>query len=290
MKNIFNNNARRTSWCFIILATIFFIGCEEAFQFDLPEANSIADEVPPSASFAYAADATDFTVINFNNLSSEATTFEWDFGGGNTSAEMDPTYTFAGEGTYPVTLTASDALGATSTTTVDVVVAPGPFQPIIIEPGFEDNTLPSGSGDGRDSWRNNALGGVIQITGSPVTFGTQGAKLPSDQTRIGYQEFVVEKDATYDIGFWYTMLNNSTDPFVTVSVLGVSSTGPYASRQEAIDGTIASITVNNTDDPGTYLESKLTFDSGDNDLVAIFFYNGPVEAFTQCRGISLGFW
>ena len=58
------------------------------------------------------------------------------------------------------------------------MVVEGPFQPIILEAGFEDDTLPEGGGDGRDSWRNSDLGGVIQITGSPVTFGDQGAKLP----------------------------------------------------------------------------------------------------------------
>ena len=79
---------------------------------------------------------------------------------------------------YPVTLTASDGRGETDVITMQVQVVEGPFQPIIQEPGFEDKTLPDGSGDGRDSWRTS-IGGVIQITGSPVTFGDQGAKLPS---------------------------------------------------------------------------------------------------------------
>jgi len=272
-----------------VLCLCFTVSCDDLYEYDLPETNSMTDENPPAASFAYAADPSDFTVVNFNNLSTEATTFLWDFGGGDTSSDKDPVHTFsAGEGTYPVTLTASDALGASSVITIDVVVAPGPYQPFLVEPGFEDNTLPSGSGDGRDSWRNSTLGGVIQITGSPVTFGDQGAKMPASQDRIGYQEFIVEKNSTYDLGFYYTMLSNSADPSLTVAILGVSTSGPYASREEAIAGTIASVTVNDDTDPDVYLESGLTFDSGENDLVAVFFYNGPVEARLDNFTIDIG--
>jgi PKD repeat protein len=173
--NIYNFRKTRFLVGFFIVSLI--VGC--TLRDDLPKANSKADTVPPEANFSYASSQEDFRTIIFTNLSNEATIFAWDFGGGNTSNEVDPTFTFEdGEGTYPVTLTASDALGAVSTTTIDVIVVEGPFQPIILEPGFEDNTLPGGGGDGRDSWRNSDLGGVIQITGSPVTFGDQGAKLP----------------------------------------------------------------------------------------------------------------
>jgi PKD repeat protein len=269
---------------------IFIVGCEKAFEVDLPGANSKEDTIFPNANFSYASTLEDFKTIKFTNLSTEALAFEWDFGGGNTSNEQDPTFTFAaGEGTYPVTLIARDGNGVTGTVTKDVIVVEGPFQPIIQEPGFEDGTLPDGSGDGRDSWRNNDLGGVIQITGSPVMFGSQGAKLPNDQTRIGYQEITVEPNTNYDIRFWYTMLDDDpTDPFITVSVLGVTEFGPFANREEAFNGTIASITVNDTSDPSTYVEAKLSFNSGDNNVVAIFFFNGPVEARLDNFSIEVG--
>ena len=40
--------------------------------------------------------------------------------------------------------------------------------PMVSEGGFEDNTLADGTGDGRDSWKNSALGGTIQITSGPL--------------------------------------------------------------------------------------------------------------------------
>ncbi len=275
--------------CFsLAVLAIAFNSCQKAFEFDLPEANSIPDTNLPKANFSYASTAEDFKTVKFNNLSFESTTFAWDFGGGATSSEQDPVYTFeAGEGTYPVTLTASDGRGETDVITMQVQVVEGPFQPIIQEPGFEDKTLPDGSGDGRDSWRTS-IGGVIQITGSPVTFGDQGAKLPADQSRVGYQEIVVETETNYDLRFWYTMLQGSSDPFVTVAIVGVTENGPITTREEAAAGTIASVTVNNTDDPLEYLEQKLSFNSGANDKVGIYFFNGPVEARLDNFSIEVG--
>ncbi len=268
---------------------LFLISCQKAFDYELPDANSKPDTIFPSANFSYASTLEDFKTIKFSNLSFESTTYLWDFGGGNTSSEQDPTFTFdAGEGTYPVTLTASDARGVSDMITIDVMVVEGPFQPIILEPGFEDGTLPDGSGDGRDSWRKSELGGVIQITGDPVTFGDQGAKLPADQTRIGYQEITVETNTNYDLRFWYTMLDDSSDPWLTVSIVGVTEFGPITTPQEALDGTISSVTVNDTSEPAVYVEQKLSFNSGDNNTVAIYFYNGPVEARLDDFSIEVG--
>lgn len=280
---------RRAMRLFLCFSLVFlFNGCEK-FEFELPESNSIPDTIFPTANFSYASTLEDFKTVKFTNLSAESIYYEWDFGGGNTSSEKDPIFTFEqGEGTYPVTLTASDANGESGTVTIEVMVVEGPFQPIILEPGFEDNTLPDGSGDGRDSWRKSELGGVIQITGSPVQFGSQGAKLPNDESRIGYQEITVEPNTNYDLRFWYTMLDNSPDPFVTVSILGVTQFGPFESREATADGTIASVTVNDTADPDTYLEQKLSFNSGDNNTVAIYFFNGPVEARLDNFSIDVG--
>lgn len=285
--NYLYRKAMRIFLCFSMVLLIS--SCAELFEVELPEANSIADTVFPTANFSYASTLEDFRTIKFTNLSAEAINYAWDFGGGNTSDAKDPLFTFeAGEGTYPVTLTASDGNGVTNSITIDVNVVEGPFQPIILEAGFEDNALPDGSGDGRDSWRNSDLGGVIQITGSPVQFGSQGAKLPNDQSRIGYQEIAVEPNTNYDLRFWYTMLDNSADPFVTVSILGVTQFGPIESREATADATIASVTVNDISDPSTYLEQKLSFSSGENNTVAIYFFNGPVEARLDNFTIDVG--
>jgi len=274
---------------FVIVSCIS--SCDgDLFRDDLPDANSKADTIFPEANFSYAPIQDDFRTIKFTNLSSEASTFSWDFGGGNSSIEEDPLFTFeGGEGNYDVTLIATDGNGETGTTTIEVMVVEGPFQPIILEAGFEDDTLPEGGGDGRDSWRNNDLGGVIQITGSPVTFGDQGAKLPVPAgDRIGYQEITVEPDTNYDLRFWYTMLSGSSDPSLTVSVLGVTESGPFETKEEALDGVIASVTVTDDSEPDVYVQQKLSFNSGINNTVAIYFTNGGVEARLDDFTIDVG--
>lgn len=289
MKNtiIFLRQASKLVLCLGL--ALFASSCEDAFAFELPEANSIPDLIPPGANFSYASTLEDFKTIRFTNLSTEAIIFSWDFGGGNVSAEKDPTFTFdGGEGTYPVTLTASDALGASNSTTIEVLVVEGPFQPIILEPGFEDNTLPDGTGDGRDSWRVS-WATVIGISSSPVTFGSQAGKLEVSSARAGYQEITVEPNSNYDLGFWYTIRDGAADPYAIVSIVGVTENGPIESQQEAIDATIASVTLTDDSEPATYVQQKLSFNSGNNNTVAIYFYNDAnVEARFDDFTIDIG--
>jgi len=87
MKNNKFSHIKRAAKLFFCLAftAITMNSCQDAFDFELPEANSIPDTVLPTANFSYASALEDFRTINFTNLSFEATTFAWDFGGGNTS-------------------------------------------------------------------------------------------------------------------------------------------------------------------------------------------------------------
>lgn len=91
----------------------------------------------PTASFTSAAYACLGTGMSFTNTSVGATSYFWDFGDGNTSPMADPVHTYAGAGTYTVTLTAFkenyDAGGRplcvcedTFTMTVVVDEIPGP--------------------------------------------------------------------------------------------------------------------------------------------------------------------
>ncbi|MEL7146097.1 MAG: PKD domain-containing protein, partial [Bacteroidota bacterium] len=268
------------------MAFLMVTACEE----DIPEAGSIPDETPPTAGFSYAATSESNLMIKFTNLSASATTYLWDFGDGNTSTDKEPTNEYTDFGTYTVTLTSSDNLGVTSTVTDEVLVVAGPFQPVVSESGFEDNDARAaacGDGlDGRDCWRNNDLGGVIQITSSPVRSGDQAAKLTgsaSDQ-RIGYQLVTVEADQNYDLNFFYTMLNNQVG-YLTVSVLS----GPVSSHEEALEKTIGSITVNDQTDPSSYVGEKVSFNSGTSTEVAIYFFNGgSVEARLDDFSIDIG--
>ena len=122
--------------------------------------------------------------------------------------------------------------------------------------------------------RNNGLGGVIQISGSPVVSGDQGAKLTGSagDQRIGYQEIVVEAETNYAVNFIYTIVSAPVG-YLTVDILDASG-GTLTSHADTQDVVLGSVTVNNQEDPNTYEPGKVSFNSGTSTLVAIYFYNG----------------
>jgi len=67
-----------------------------------------ACERSPEASFHVTNTVVDvYENVYFTNTSYNADFFRWDFGDGNTSADENPTHTYANVGTYAVSLTAT---------------------------------------------------------------------------------------------------------------------------------------------------------------------------------------
>ena len=249
MKNKFNF-LRRTTKFFIGLLTIsFFIGCEKSFEFELPEANSKVDTVLPSADFSYIPDGDDFTTIIFTNLSFESTKYLWDFGGGDTSAEVDPTYKFSGEGVYPVTLTASDANGASDVITIDVVVVDVfvAITPDIINGDFSDgqndwkfSTFTGGttspfnsSSDG--SWLNyDGSDNGSKTAGAKWTMSTSAGAYLSSNTRYAYQAIVVSPNTEYVLEYEYAIKNDGTQAPGDNRIIGGILDGHFDDGADAV--------------------------------------------------------
>ena len=61
-------------------------------------------------------DADNGLLVNFTNASLNADTYSWDFGDGESSTETSPSHTYAADGTYDVTLTATNSGGSNSVT------------------------------------------------------------------------------------------------------------------------------------------------------------------------------
>lgn len=259
-------------FCIVALAS----GCGDFFDPELPEENSQVDTELPTADFSYTQDAVDFKLYQFQNLSTESVIFEWDFGTGDTSSEENPIYTFAdGEGTYTVSLTSRDANGEFATITKDVEVVepeiPDAIIPIIFEASFEDGMLEGGSGDGRDSWRNSDLGGVIQITSSPTHDGDQASKYPSAGDRIAYQELVVSPNQDYKFTYFYTMKEDGTGS-ITFDVL---AGGGYTDVTDAV--ILGSFSGTDQTDADAYVEASVEFNTGTNEMISIYIHNEGVE-------------
>lgn len=268
------NKMKITSKLLLVIVCVTMVLIGSACDEELPAAGSLPDETPPTALFSFTQGENNYLDVRFTNESNSATTYEWDFGDGETSTEKEPANVYDADGTYTVSLTASDNLGATNTYSAEItLVEPDePFAPTILESGFEDGALDGGSGDGRDSWKNSDLGGVIQITASPVYEGAQSAKLPTSNDRIGYQLVSVESDTDYVLSFYYTM---KTTP---VGTLRVAVLAGEVNDPSAIDAAIiASGTYSDQTDDSAYLRETINFNSGENTQIAIYFDNVDVE-------------
>jgi PKD repeat protein len=107
----------------------------------------------PVAVFAF--NQSDGYTIDFTNLSSSANSYFWNFGGGNTSTQENPSFTYPFDGFYPVTLIVSSECGSdTIIVTIEVLklssalnpetskwtIAPNPFIDfLIIQPSLTVN-------------------------------------------------------------------------------------------------------------------------------------------------------
>ena len=268
-------------------AIILILGMQSCSEFDKYEplgANSIADKTPPVAKFSYAqgqGTGDEWMDYTFSNSSSSATTFSWDYGDGNTSTSFDGDNTYAGEGTYTVTLTVSDDLGVLSTfsETIEVIKpeAPAALIPTILEAGFDNGN------DSRDPWRNGDLGGVIQITTSPVQAGTNAAKFPSDGTRIAYQELEISPNTDYILTYYYT---TKTSPVgsITVSIL---AGGGHTDLATALAASLASHEGTDQTSSNDYVLVNLPFNTGANNTVSILVTNQSVESRIDSFSIAL---
>ena len=101
-----------------------YSGAPGYWRFTLVHYDNPADEPQvagpkPVANFSYTLSGT---TISCTNTSTNGTSYAWDFGDGGTSAEMNPTHTYAVDGIYIVTLTATNPQG-TSTATKTVATS-----------------------------------------------------------------------------------------------------------------------------------------------------------------------
>ena len=260
----------------VVLILSMSLSCD---KYELPETGSIADKTLPTADFRYAQGSGPgeaWKTYTFSNLSTSATTYFWDFGDGNTSVVLDAVNTYPAEGTYVVTLTATDNLGIESTTvqTIEVVEpeAPTAILPVIHEAGFEDGDDSCGTAaDGRDCWRISG-GTIFGITSSPVRSGSQGAKFDAGSNRVAYQELTVSPNTDYTFTMYYTIKTSPVGSQMRLAVLGNAISN--ASGAEA--AIFASASGNDQNDANTFVPLTLSFNTGARSTIAIWIDSNNV--------------
>ncbi len=158
----------------------------------------------PIADFSastFTTNVFDATIHFYDQSIGNITTWNW-FIDTTTSSIKNPSYTFYNEGTYPVTLIVSDALGCKDTVVKDIIINPeyAFYAPNCITPngdGRNEVFLPEGTGWDNtqyDLWVFDRWGNMITHTTNPYQ-GWNGTR----HNEIVQEDTYVWKVALYDI-------------------------------------------------------------------------------------------
>ncbi|WP_339895993.1 PKD domain-containing protein [uncultured Algibacter sp.] len=128
----------------LLLLSMFFglISCyDSGYEEFVPPTGNI-NNIQPNTLFTTTTSADDNLKIVFRSYSTDAVSYLWDFGDGNTSTEANPDYAYSTGGLYTVTLTtvSSDGLEATSSVDVAPIFVDFNFSAIDSEVTFENLT------------------------------------------------------------------------------------------------------------------------------------------------------
>lgn len=162
-------------------------------HYDNPGEEPAIPSPKPEAGFTAVVDGLK---IDFTNTSKNADSYSWDFGDGATSAEINPSHTYAAAGIYKVKLTASNAAGSTSyeqeftvttgaMTEADLIGGPWKIRPeansIFVGPALGSNAwwgVPAnfldGSSTGGDDWSCITNDEFIFSAGGVYQYKTNG--------------------------------------------------------------------------------------------------------------------
>ena len=94
----------------------------------------VLDKPTASLSYNILSNCETNNFIDFTNTSIGATSNIWDFGNGDTTNSVNPTYSFPMSGNFPVTLVVSNIFGCSDDTTVGpLVIEPSPILNAVID-------------------------------------------------------------------------------------------------------------------------------------------------------------
>ena len=126
----------------------------------------------PEASFTVNSELSCTGLVHFLDLSTNAPTeWLWDFGDGATSTEQNPSHTYASEGTYTVTLTATNIVGGDTHVETSYITVTYPEDPTA-EGGStcpEESATLTADGVGTLKWYDVPTGGTPVFEGPTFT-------------------------------------------------------------------------------------------------------------------------
>jgi hypothetical protein len=306
MKTITEFNTKsflKTSTKLVLLLSFgLFISCEDEIY---PEAGSIADKTPPVAAFSASQNEgpdDEWKTVSFKNQSVSATDYSWDFGDGNASTSFEPDNTYSGEGTYTVTLVASDKLNVTNkySTTVEVKQPPAPaaVTPEIVNGDFTDSdygpwkvssfSAPAsqtrnpynGSSDGDPNNYDGSPSGASKTKGAKYTSSTSAnsdGPSSSGTSRYAYQAIEVTPNSEYYVEFSHAIKTDKTDVSGGDRILVEILDGHFDDGANAVisssNGPLARAVGDTANGKGNFTVIKKQFTSNADGKVSIWMYS-----------------
>jgi outer membrane protein assembly factor BamB len=226
---------------------------------------------PPTASFTYGC--TDLTCsFNGSGSSSGVTGYAWDFGDGTAGSGATVSHTFAGAGSYQVTLTVTGQDGQTGSQTLPVSVPPAAQQIAFVAAAgttayqpTETVTVPAavGTGDGLVLIATGASNSPISAPAGWTLVGTEssnGVMFTSIWSRVA---------AAADAGSTVTVTFGTTSRKGGVQLLaysGTSTTSPvlaFATHSDHVTTTTAKTPTVSVTAPGCWVVSGWATKSSD---------------------------
>lgn len=121
--NIMSNKSIQKFNKSIVALLCVFLGLysciDNGYEEFVPPTGNV-NNIQPSTLFTTSTDAENSLKLIFRSYSTDATTYAWDFGDGNTSDEENPDYTYTTGGLYKVKLTTTSSDGLTAIDSTEV--------------------------------------------------------------------------------------------------------------------------------------------------------------------------
>ncbi|MFW5706360.1 MAG: PKD domain-containing protein [Bacteroidota bacterium] len=149
----------------------------------------------PIATFQYEISEENYLQVVFSNFSSNAETYLWAFGDGNTSTDENPVHTYAEPGVYEVTLTATNSADVSASYNASIEIQ-DPFE-----------ALARLAGETSKTWKLYRVESSMGV-GPNMETPRDWWALFNDGTRpcVYYHEFTFHRDGTYEFNdngsFW----------------------------------------------------------------------------------------
>lgn len=160
----------------------------------------------PSVAFSYTPNNLNVT---FTNNTTNAVSWFWEFGDGNTSTLQDPQHTYLAEGTYEVCLTATNGCGSATLCSPVVVTCPLPVPSFSYQTNGLQVSLQNTSSGGTDQWwdfgdgNTSAAASPTHVFAAPGTYNVCLYVTNSCGT-ASYCELITVQCVPLTVGFTYS--------------------------------------------------------------------------------------